>query len=1189
MANSVTQPKTAAEMVQFSHAALGSPPLHSFTTAIQKQLLPGFPGLTINNVKKYPPKSIAMFKGHMDQTRANQRSTKKDRNIPNIDINDPEDDADFFPTPLQNSIKTHSCYAAVIDFEPTQEVFSDQTGKFPVTSISGNAYIFVLYDYDSNIIWGVPIKNRTAEVILQAYKECHAMLCKAGLRPKLCKLDNECSDILKNFLVNEQEMDLQKVPPHSHRRNKAERAIRTYKNSFIAMLCGTDPDFPLNMWDKLIPQQNIVINLRRTSRLNTHLSAYAQVLKPFDFNHTPLAPPGTKVLIHEKPSQRGSWDPHAVDGYYIGPALEHYQCYTVNVTSAKADRIADTLEWFPHYVKMPTSNNLDLLVATTSDILKALLNPPYNSPLGPLTDSEREVLKQFTTMFHSKAQHKSDTTNNSTTTTPAKPLRVEPSPAKPLRVEQPPTTPLRVPKKTVTLDTSIESTPLPPAPAPVPVTQDSPTPEEATAPTSPQTPTPKLPSGLYAFNKVLHHKPAPRGCGSKYQVKIDWKHHKPSYVPVNTFTEHNTNLTATEAVAKYAKANNLLNTKGWKSFNEFLLPTLTANQAQQATQQQPPENKFYLTNKQKHYFQVAHHAFLAQETANKAINPDTGKLSEYPVLIKSSDGEHWEESCCEEVGRLAQGYPPSVPKGTNTLHFIRFDQIPKDRTATYLRLVCADRPMKTNPRRVRFTVGGDKVDYPGETYTKTADLTSAKILFNSVISTPDARFMGIDLKDFYLTADLDRYEYMFIPVKCLPQKIMDLYNLEPLVHNGKVYCEIQRSMYGLPQSGYVANKKLLPILAKAGYHQSEAIPGLFKHETRPIAFCLVVDDFGVKYVGKEHAEHLLQTLKDAGYVTSTDWTGETFCGLTLKWDYENGTVDISMPGYVAKALQCFEHPHPDAPEDSPHECTEINYGAKVQMTKDPDTTPHLDKAGVKRLQSVVGTLLYYARAVDNTMLPALGTLAAAQTKGTVATAEAATKLLNYAATHPDAVVHFNASDMILHVHSDASYLSESEARSRAAGFFFLSSNYDVTPPDAKPVPNNGPVHILCKIIGNVMSSATEAEVGGLFLNGQDAVMLRNTLEFLGHPQPATPIQTDNACAEGIANDTVKQKRSKAMDMRFYWIRDRVRQGHLKIHWKKGQDNLADYHTKHHPASHHRQMRPIYLHEEQALYLIHIDT
>ena len=1190
MANSVTQPQTTAELVQFSHATLGSPPLSSFKAAIKKHMLQGFPGLTLANVNKYPPKSIATFKGHMDQSRANQRSTKQHRHMPQQDINDPEQTEDIFPEPLVQGNKTHSCYSAILEFEPTSEVFSDQTGKFPVTSRAGNAYLFVLYDYDSNLIWGVPIKNRTAESILAAFQSCHTMLCKAGLRPKLCKLDNECSTILQNYIVNESEMDLQKVPPHIHRRNKAERAIRTYKNSFIAMLCGTDPDFPLNMWDKLIPQHNIVVNLRRSSRLNTHLSAYAQVLKPFDFNRTPMAPPGTKVLIHEKPSQRGTWDPHGIEGYYVGPALDHYRCYTVNVNTTKTDRIADTLEWFPHYVKMPTSNNLDLLIATTKDILKALQQPPYNSPLGPLTDSQKEVLQQFTEIFHSKATTQS--TNNEHT--PASVLRV------PTQVDRAtkenhnknectPAPLLRVPTNANTSAPSVtfaddnnnsneQVTTSPNTPPPVTVTQESNPPPSQQEIIPPPDPTPDL----YAFNKIIAHRPAPRGCGSRYQLKVDWVNHKPSYVPVNTFTDNLSNLTATEAVATYARENNLLNTRGWKCFKEFIdFPT---QQAQQATRK-----AFHLTDIQKRFFQTAHHACLAQQTANKAINPDTGKLSEYPVLIKSSDGHHWEESCCEEVGRLAQGYPPTVPKGTNSIFFIRFDQIPKDRKATCLRLVCADRPMKTNPRRVRFTVGGDKVDYPGETYTKTADLTSAKVLFNSVISTPGAHFMGIDLKDFYLTAGLDRYEYMFIPVNCIPEKIMKLYNLHPLVHNGKVYCEIQRSMYGLPQAGYVANKKLLPILAQAGYHQSEAIPGLFKHETRPIAFCLVVDDFGVKYVGKEHAEHLLKTLTDAEYIASTDWTGETFCGLTLKWDYKNGTVDISMPDYVKKALQRFEHPLPEEPEDAPHQHTEINYGAKTQMTKDPDKTPPLDKTGIKRLQSIVGTLLYYARAVDNTMLPALGTLAAAQTKGTQATADAATKLLNYAATHPEAVVRFTASDMILHVHSDASYLSESEARSRAAGFFYLSSDQDVTPPNATPAPLNGPVHILCKIINNVMSSATEAEVAGLFLNGQDAIMLRNTLEFLGHPQPATPIQTDNSCAEGIANDTVKQKRSKAMDMRFYWIRDRVRQGQLKIHWKKGQDNYADYHTKHHPAAHHRQMRPIYLYEEQALQLINIDT
>jgi hypothetical protein len=92
-------------------------------------------------------------------------------------------------------------------------------------------------------------------------------------------------------------------------------------------------------------------------------------------------------------------------------------------------------------------------------------------------------------------------------------------------------------------------------------------------------------------------------------------------------------------------------------------------------------------------------------------------------------------------------------------------------------------------------------------------------------------------------------------------------------------------------------------------------------------------------------------------------------------------------------------------------------------------------------------------------------------------------------------------------------------------------------------------------------------------------VLLGTLEEMGHQQPATPIQADNACAVGLANDTVKQKRSKAIDMRFYWVRDRVKQGQFVIYWKKGGDNDADYFTKHHPPAHHRRMRSKFLHAD----------
>ena len=110
----------------------------------------------------------------------------------------------------------------------------------------------------------------------------------------------------------------------------------------------------------------------------------------------------------------------------------------------------------------------------------------------------------------------------------------------------------------------------------------------------------------------------------------------------------------------------------------------------------------------------------------------------------------------------------------------------------------------------------------------------------------------------------------------------------------------------------------------------------------------------------------------------------------------------------------------------------------------------------------------------------------------------------------------------------------------------------------------------------VASSAAEAETGGLFTNMKEAVILRSKLHEMGHPQPATPILVDNSTACGIANDNIKIQRAKAIDMRFYWFRDRVNQGQFIVFWGPGARNLADYFTKHHTAKHHQTMRPIYV-------------
>ena len=149
-----------------------------------------------------------------------------------------------------------------------------------------------------------------------------------------------------------------------------------------------------------------------------------------------------------------------------------------------------------------------------------------------------------------------------------------------------------------------------------------------------------------------------------------------------------------------------------------------------------------------------------------------------------------------------------------------------------------------------------------------------------------------------------------------------------------------------------------------------------------------------------------------------------------------------MPVYIQAALHKYQHQPHKAPQYSPHAHPKPQYGAKVQMTEEVDTSPILQQPEIKRIQGIVGTLLFYALMVDPTLLVALGAIATAQAKGTKATAKAVQQLLDYCATQPNATLQYHASNMILRIHSDASYLSEPKARSRAGGYFFFGNHID---------------------------------------------------------------------------------------------------------------------------------------------------
>ena len=191
--------------------------------------------------------------------------------------------------------------------------------------------------------------------------------------------------------------------------------------------------------------------------------------------------------------------------------------------------------------------------------------------------------------------------------------------------------------------------------------------------------------------------------------------------------------------------------------------------------------------------------------------------------------------------------------------------------------------------------------------TPTSDLLTVKLLLNSVISTPGAKFMTLDIKDFYLNTPMENPEFLRMKLDQFPQDVIDHYQLNKKVDaNGTLYIRVEKGMYGLPQAGIIAQNLLEKRLRDDGYTQSDQTPGYWKHSWRPISFSLVVDDFGVKYVGDEHAEHLLIVLREFYDVDKND-KGDKYCGITLDWDYKQRKVHLSMPGYSSEALQRFRH------------------------------------------------------------------------------------------------------------------------------------------------------------------------------------------------------------------------------------------------------------------------------------------
>jgi hypothetical protein len=285
----------------------------------------------------------------MRQTRQGVRSTK---------VADEDALAFFNPTP---GVKHKDAYLRVFD-ATKKPMYSDQTGRFPVTSSKGNKYLMVACELDGNYIDAEPLRDRTKGELVKGYNAIFTRWKQTGtISPNWHILDNEAPEELKSA-IRENGCRVELTPADNHRRNAAERAIQTFKGNFISVLAGVADDFPITRWDELIPGTVLQTNLLRQSNVAPKVSAYAYLHGPFDYNRMPLAPLGCACQFHVKPGRRSTWGEHASDGWYVGTSPEHYRTHLIFVKATKHLRLSDTVYFKHKYVTQPTVTTEDRII-----------------------------------------------------------------------------------------------------------------------------------------------------------------------------------------------------------------------------------------------------------------------------------------------------------------------------------------------------------------------------------------------------------------------------------------------------------------------------------------------------------------------------------------------------------------------------------------------------------------------------------------------------------------------------------------------------------------------------------------------------------------------------------------------------------------------------------------------------------
>jgi hypothetical protein len=999
-------------------------------------------------------------------------------------------------------------------------------------------------------------------------------------KSQFVRIDNATSPE-QRAVLQRRKLILSFVPVSHHGANIAEKDIQDWESHYLSALTTVAHDFPYMMRAALLPQIEIVFNHFKPWKPEPSISAWQGLYgERYDFAAHPMHVLGAKVYFHVLKEQRTGSDPRfkVKAGWYVGPALTHHR--GANVLTLDAGGNYDiqpkhqlSFDLPPEFrtPRLSREDELSINLQATTAVIKQLIatgQPHPSATLASHSADLRRAVASLQNLFETLPvddipppssppsslhlqQQQVERVRRQTGppavqwTAPAALQRVPPAPQP--QSEAPPAAlpalPVSAPVQPVSAPVQPVSAPVQPVSAPV---------QPVSVPVQPTSPTP-VTIPLPARQRVA---PAPSTVSTRSSTRVATLVRR--YINSAIMVPSRLRQFGNRAAQAHAASVITLTQP-----TPVLVPKDTDIKSLFAANRKldlliDEERKGNWSD----IFCGGDGTDSDPAIATAALNLTAdGKKLNFARAMQGPDSAVWQQSNDKELRKLI--------KDTGTMRATLKTNIPQDRRRdiSYYSPQTREKIKEDAlQQRVRGTYGGNLQRYSGRTSAKTTELAVSKVQFNKVVSL-NRQFSSIDLTDFYLSEFLPTPEYLSIPLRIFSDAILDELNLRSFIVNGCICFEVVKTMYGLKQSGYLAQQGLIKHLNLHGYTQDQWVPMLFSDSRSDLQFTLTVDDFGIDWddsASDADYDHLKAVL-ELKYAITEQKVCTKHLGMTLDYDRSAGTLSLSMPGYISQLLE----QHTDRPlsfQQTPALYTPVQYGTKGAQQVTVDPTPAATDIAKQQLQSIVGSLLYYARAVDPSLMTAVCALSAQQSNPTEAATAAADRLLGYVAAYPDNQLVYRSSDMQLKFASDASHNSRPKGRSVGGGIIYAG--------DADNNNINGAIDAFSSVIGVVVMSAYEAEVAALYMTMQRCEWLRQVFSAFGFKQGPTPGVTDNEVAISFAMNTCTLSKSKSIDIRFHWIRDRISQGHFTLSHVPGIDNIADFFTKALSIDDHHRWLPL---------------